>query len=254
MAESIDGLGLALQRLAAEIDVPPTPPIAPAVIARLRADRTLRARPPFAGLARWPRRRVLVLATAALAALLALAAAARLSIGAVEIRIQPTVSATGSPPPPENPVEFGREVSLAEARASVGFPVALPSGHAPDHAFLFTTYLGRTGALLAWEPTASYAQVPGLPWGLLLMEVTGNDDFALKTIGDVSSLRNVRVDGARGWWITTPHQLTLETDVGSRTYSVSGNVLIWQVGNVTYRLETTLGLGNALGLATSIGP
>ena len=252
MAETIDGLGLALQRLAAEIDVPSTPPIAPAVIARLRAERSLRARPPFAGLARWPRRRVLVLMTAALAAILALAAATRLSIGAFQIRIQPTVSPTGSPPPPENPVEFGREVSVAEARAAVGFPLALPSGPAPDRAFLFTTIYGRTGVLLAWAPSSSYEQVPGLPWGLLLMELTGNEDAALKTIGELSALQNVRVNGSRGWWITAPHQLMLQTDVGTRTYTVSGNVLIWQVGNVTYRLETTLGLSAALGVATSV--
>lgn len=254
MAETIDGLELALQRLAAEIDVPPAPPIAPAVMARLRAARTLRARPPFPGLARWPRRRVLVLVTAALAALLALAAAARLSIGAVEIRIQPTVSPTGSSPPPENPVEFGREVSVAEARDAVGFPLALPSGAPPDHAFLFTTVFGRAGVLLAWEPSSSYQQIPGLPWGLLLMELTGNEDVALKTVGNLSALRNVRVDGARAWWIGSPHQLTLETDVGTRTYSVSGNVLIWQVGDVTYRLETSLGLGDALRIATTVRP
>jgi hypothetical protein len=242
-----------LRSLAAEIDVPPVPVLVPGVLARLSAERALRRNPPFPGLALWPRRRMLALAALALAALFALAAAARLSIGAVQIRVQPTGSPSASPAPPETPVAFGREVSLSQARAAVDFPLAVPSGPAPDRAFLFTTPFGRTGAILAWEPTAASPAILGVPWGLMVIELRGEDDVLLKTVGSFGDLHEVRVAGARGVWIPVPHELQIQIDVGTRTYSVGGNVLIWQVGQVTYRVETSLGLPEALRLAATVG-
>jgi hypothetical protein len=251
MAESL-ALLERLRDLAPEIDVPAAPPIAPAVIARLETERAVRPRPPFPSLALWPRRRLLALATIAVAALLALAAAARLSIGAIQVRVQPTRSSNVSPPPPINPAGFGEPVAPADAQQRVGFSIGLPPGPAPDRAFVFRTPFGRNGLIFAWAPSPSYRAIPGLPWGLMLMELTGNDEIFTKTIGSYQALRSVRVGGASGWWITKPHELTVETDTTTRTFLVNGNVLIWQVGNVTYRLETTLGLSPALRLAESI--
>jgi hypothetical protein len=253
MAETLAVLEERLRDLAARIDVPPAPPIAPAVIARIETERALRHRPPFPSLALWPRRRVLALATIAIAALLAIAAAARLSIGAIQVQVQPTRSSSAAPPPPVSPAEFGEPIPPADAQGHVGFSVGLPGGPAPDRAFVFRSPFDRNGLIFAWTPSPTYRAIPGLPWGLMLMELTGDDAIFTKTIGSYQDLRPVRVQGASGWWISRPHELTIETDVTTRTYLVNGNVLIWQVENVTYRLETTLGLGDALRLAGQIG-
>jgi hypothetical protein len=253
MAERFLTLEEQLRSIAVEIEVPQTPPIAPSVIARLETERTIRRRPPFPGFALWPRRRVLALAAIAIAALLAIAAAARLSIGAIQIRVQPTRSSSVSPPPPESPVEFGEPVSLAAAEQRVAFRIDLPAGTAPDRAFLFRSPFGRASVILAWEPTASSPAIPGLPWGTMLTEMTGDEEVGLKTIGSLGELHDVDVGGSHGWWLTEPHDIFIETDVGTRTYRVSGNVLIWHAGTVTYRLETSLGLRDALRLAGSIG-
>jgi hypothetical protein len=46
--------------------------------------------------------------------------------------------------------------------------------------------------------------------------------------------------------------LQIETERGSQTFSVRGNVLIWEVGGITYRLETSLDRASALEIARSI--
>ena len=44
----------------------------------------------------------------------------------------------------------------------------------------------------------------------------------------------------------------IETERGTKTISVRGNVLIWEVDGITYRLETSLDRASALEVARSI--
>jgi len=60
------------------------------------------------------------------------------------------------------------------------------------------------------------------------------------------------VNGERASWIPVPHVLEIETDEGFETFSVAGNVLIWEVDDVTYRLETSLDRAPAIALAGSM--
>jgi hypothetical protein len=50
-----------------------------------------------------------------------------------------------------------------------------------------------------------------------------------------------------------PHVLELETERGFRSFSVRGNVLIWEVDDVTYRMETSLARASAISVAESAG-
>ena len=72
------------------------------------------------------------------------------------------------------------------------------------------------------------------------------DAFAHNVIGDAW------VGGGRAAWIPVPHVLTVETEDGTETFSVRGNVLIWEVDGITYRLETSLDRASALEVARSI--
>ena len=94
-----------LAALSGDLALPVTPAFGEAVTARLTLERAAGARPRLPSRALWSRRRVLVLATIGLLAALALAAAARLAIGTIEIRVQPGVT----PSPSLAPVEPGAE-------------------------------------------------------------------------------------------------------------------------------------------------
>lgn len=64
------------------------------------------------------------------------------------------------------------------------------------------------------------------------------------------------VNGNPALWITGEHALTLyDEGLGSltgMTRIVEGNVLLWQVEDVTYRLEVELDLSEAIKLAETI--
>ncbi len=244
---SDEALGRALSRL--EPAYPPTPSLVPGVVVRLEADRAARARPPFPRIAIWGRRRLLALAAIGVLALVALAFGARFVIGSAEVRVQPGASPSG---PPFGSDALGPSVPLEEVAAATGFPLALPPGPAPDAAYVVST-IGGDAALLTWDPSDRYPAVPGTPWGLALLELPEGRELAVKDVNAFEDLHPARVSGRRAFWIDAPHGLILQTEAGTQPFSVEGNVLIWALGDVTLRLETSLGLDEAIALAERIG-
>jgi hypothetical protein len=241
----------ALTALSSELAYPATPSMRSAVTARLENERAAGVRPAFPRRALWSRRRVLVLATIGLLAALALAAAARFAIGAIEIRVQPGVTPSASLPP-VTPDALGDPVPVDEAFALAGFEPSLPAGPAPDEAYVVDTLFGDPGLLMAWRPSATYPALPGTDWGLVLMAFQGDEETVVKTVQAFEDVHEATVNGASASWIPVPHVLEIETERGSRTFSVRGNVLIWQVDGTTYRLETSLDRASALEIARSI--
>lgn len=241
----------ALTVLSSELAYPATPSMRSAVTARLENERAAGARPAFPRRALWSRRRVLVLATIGLLAALALAAAARFAIGAIEIRVQPGVTPSASLPPVE-PDALGDPVPAGEAFALAGFEPSLPSGPAPDEIYVVDTLFGDPGLLMAWRPSATYPALRGTDWGLVLMAFQGDEETVVKTVQAFEDVHEASVNGASASWIPVPHVLEIETERGSRTFSVRANVLIWEVDGITYRLETSLDRASALEVARSI--
>src|SRR5262245_66171 len=137
-------LSAALVALGRDLAYPETPSLSPAVTARLTADRTRGGRPRLPGLALLNRRRVLVLVAVGLLALLGIAAAARIAIGAFEIRVQPNDTPSASLPPIE-PSAIGDPVSQAEAIERAGFEPALPPGPGPDEVYVIDSDFGDPG-------------------------------------------------------------------------------------------------------------
>ena len=240
----------ALTVLSSELAYPATPSMRSAVTARLENERAAGARPVFPGRALWSRRRVLVLAAIGLLAALALAAAARFAIGAIEIRVQPGVTPSASAPP-VTPDALGDPLPVEDAIAIAGFEPSLPSGPAPDEAYVVDSLFGDPALLFAWRPSTTYPAVPGTEWGLVLMAFQGDDETVVKSVQAFEDVRPARVDGAPAAWIPVPHVLELETERGFQSFSVRGNVLIWEVDDVTYRLETSLDRAQAIALAES---
>ena len=244
-------LEAALATMGGELAFPATPAFGEAVTARLTSEREAGTRPRLPSRALWSRRRVLVLATIGLLAALALAAAARLAVGTIEFRVQPGV--TPSPAlPPVQPDVLGDPLPAREAVALAGFEPALPSGAPPDEVYVVDSPFGDPGLIYAWRPSASYPTLPGTEWGLVLIAFQGDDETVVKTVQRFEDLHDATVNGERAWWIPVPHVLEIETNAGFETFSVRGNVLIWEVADVTYRLETSLDRTSAIALAESM--
>lgn len=248
---SDERLAGALMSLGREVAYPPTPSLVSAVTARLETDRARRARPAFPRMALWGRRRTLVLVAIGLLALLGLAAAARLTIGAFEIRVQPQVTPSVSLPPVD-PDVLGRPLPAAEAVAIAGFDPPLPAGPAPDEIYVVDSPFGDPGLVFAWLPDERYPRIAGTEWGQLLMVFQGDDEQVVKTVERFEDVDEVRVSGRRAYWIAVPHEIVFETDRGSETFSVTGNVLIWHEGDLAYRLETSLGRPASISVAESV--
>ena len=241
-----------LHRLRDDVDWPPTPDLSAAVSARIAAEPR---RPPR----RWslagrssariaPALAALIAALVAVAVLLAAAPGVRarladwLGIGAVRIE------RVDRPPAPRAGagLSLGRPATLAAARrdSPVAVPVVGALG-APDAVF---TDASVTGAMttLVYRPRAGLPRSTG-GVGALLTVLPG-DELAVvqKLVGPDVPLRRVRVNGATGVFIAGRHVLI-------PPQRLAGNTLVWTTGEATYRLESELGLEDALRLARSVG-
>ena len=245
-----DELGRAL---ASGLVWPETPSVAPGVLARIaeveRAPRRLRPRFSLPS-----RRRTVLILIAALLAVAAAAAAAKLVIdfGAVRIREAPTPPLHVPSAVPSGSA-FGRPTTLAEAEAETGLDAVVPPAlGSPDRAWTDTGVPDATRIVLAWRASPDLPAIDGLPWGTVLYEFRGDAAVAVKTLGEGTQLRTTRIGGHVAYFITGEHEIALLTDDGTYArYSVAGNVLLWQEGGLTLRLETELPIGAARKMAGS---
>lgn len=246
---SDERLAASLSALGRELAYPPTPALASAVKARLAAAGS--ARPLLPGRALWSRRRVLVLVAVGLFAALAIAAAARLAIGAFEIRVQPG----STPSPSQSPVQpevLGDPLPLDEAVAAAGFEPAMPAAPEPDEAYVVDSPFGDPGLLYVWRPSERYPRIPGAEWGLVLMAFQGDSETVIKSVEAFENVRRTSVNGRPAFWVTVPHVFAIETERGTESFAVRGNVLVWQgEDGISYRLETALDEADAAALAES---
>jgi hypothetical protein len=195
-----------------------------------------------------PRVRLVILVAAALLLLATAAVAARLviDVGGIRIEPPPTTSPTVSQPPIVGPA-FGERMPLAHAEREAGFRAVVPRrlgdpdrvwiapGDEPDSVLI----------AMAWFPRPRLPRIPGTPYGASLLEVRGEADLVAKRV----DIRFVEVSTGGAYWIRVPHEVELLAGGTTRTFAVTGNVLIWQRGALALRLETNLPKADALALA-----
>ena len=220
-----------LRGLAAEIEWPQTPVLRPELASRPRLV---------------PRHRLVALAAAVVAVALAAAFAVPQSRGAIlrffglgAVRVQ---FVDRLPPAEERPLAatLGPPVSLAVARDLLGAPALrpplapAPTLHARD-GIVSLVFLNRN------EP-------------VLLSEIGSSGSDLLKKIvlmSPTTSTRWVRVGNDPALWIAGGRHVVVFPQAAPR---LAGNVLVWQHGDLTLRLEgAQLALGDALELAEKIG-
>ena len=89
---------------------------------------------------------------------------------------------------------------------------------------------------------------PESPWGAILIEFGGDEVQAVKSVL-IDGAEWVDAGGVRGYWLAQPHVLQL---ADGTTFRVRGNVLIFQRGRTTLRLESGLDQAAAIRLAASV--
>ena len=232
-----------LERLGRALDYPDASGLPEAVTARLRAE-------PVPVRRRRPLRRAVLLAAVVVLAVAGAAVAARFVLRGVFIAPGPTPP----PAPIGESLGLGRSVTLAEARAEVTFPVRLPSAlGAPDGVFVGA---GRVTAV--FDPGDRLPRDPRTGFGALLTQFRADldEDLIVAKLPQTGTVvERVTVDDAPGFWLEgEPHAVYYvdeEGEVIEDTVRLAGNVLLWERGGVTYRLEADLSRDEAVAIASS---
>jgi hypothetical protein len=233
----MDGLEQRLTSLGAALDLPAAPNLVPAVVATLPDRRPRRHRPARRTLA------IALLATLAVAGGAMAVPSTRhailrvLGLRGVQIERVPRIP----PLPGGAKLGLGRPVSLAGAVRAVRFTALLPLG--PATAYLAGDLAGGRLSLVVGRA--------------LIMEFRGTAvPFVFKLLGPGTTARQLRVNGGPGVYISgAPHELLIQEltgEVKTDHFRLSGNVLLWQQGPVTVRIEGTPTLSAALALARSL--
>ena len=173
-----------------------------------------------------------------------------IELGAVAIEVLP-----GRPDAlPSNvvtDVPLGREIPLAEGRRDRRLPgrPALGLG-APARTWVDEAIVGFEPEVVgrrivsAWPPTSTLPRIDGTDVGAVLMQFEGPWQVASKLLSERDE--RLRHDaglrlGQAFWTMRGARAACCSPTAGSRRLLVTGNVLIWQEGGFTFRLETALG-------------
>ncbi len=242
-----DRLDAALLDLANEIEFPATPDLRPAVIEAVRSRPSRRWIP-----SAWPRALVLAI----LATLLVVAAATALVIAIPSLRLTFAPSLP-SPAVPDEPLatrlSLGEEIVPGDVAA--GIPALLG---APDEAYV----LGDHRVLsLVYAASDDLPEMGNRGIGLLVQVIDGALDRELVmklAVEGEHTVTTLEVNGVTAYWIEGPPHLVWFNDPSGRTSStrsrLAGDTLVWQAGDVLYRIESGLGLVETLRIAESIEP
>lgn len=242
--------------------------IATHVRERVAVDRVRRS-----GILGWigarPVRRGFVVAIAALLILAAVVGAVALGVPGIRIQFggptqSPAVTASPARPSP-TPSELaivgqslglGTKVSLDEAERIAGLDLILPADPAigpPDAAYVFANRVA-----LVWAERPGLPADPSSGVALLINEFRGRVDegYYTKVLDSDATVTPVTVGDGSGYWISgSPHFFFYRDPTGKfidETAREVGDTLIWNDGEVTYRLESQLGMDDAIRIAESL--
>jgi hypothetical protein len=218
------------------------------------------------GLATEPRRRRtarrrLVLALALLAVAFGAALAVPQSRAAIleflglrGVRIERTPQHPAAPPATGANLGLGVPTTLADVRRRVDYEVVTPAEGlvGPPREVWFTPGLeGGQVALVYWRKHPAHPT-------LLFTQFRGSSaEFVEKLAGPGTTIEQVEVNGEPGFWLAgEPHAFFYrgpDGEVRRETFRLAGNVLLWERGDLTLRLEGVPTKAEALRIARSIG-
>ncbi len=169
----------------------------------------------------------------------------------------------GDPPPTVTSIGgsllLGEAATLEGAASAVEFDLAVPGagleGVYPE--VYLNTFKDAPVVSFLYPASNELPEVGDTGVGMLLMQIdaAGNTSmFMTKRASAESPPRPVTVDGAAGMWIQGG---VLMIDAGDPFWTYqrrSGNVLVWERGGITYRMESNLPLDDAIAIAEYLEP
>jgi hypothetical protein len=251
----------AVAALAPHLDLPPAPDLA------RRVRVAIEAAPLPAPRRGSGRRRALAFAVAVvvlgITATLTFSPGARravagwLGIGGVRISHGAGPAPTAAP---GSNLALGSRTTLADARAEVDFPIALPA--TPNLGEPDAVYVARVPAggrvSLVYDAGGSLPEADETGLGMILSEFRASigPDLAKKVAGKTGGLEITEVDGELAYWLTGPHTFYLYRDADGHiredTLRLAGNTLLWVRDGITHRIESSLSLADVIRIAESI--
>ena len=145
---------------------------------------------------------------------------------------------------------LGDRVTLGQARERASFEVVVPEALGePDEVYFQDS--PPAGGMVSFvygtsdDPHALFTQFAGRV-----------DEVIFKKIAADTKVERVTVDGQPGYWLEGAHffsYLDRHGDVQSEQVRLAGNVLLWERGTRTLRLEADITKEKALQIAASVG-
>jgi hypothetical protein len=225
-------LETALRQLGRDVEFPPTPDLASAMREHLERPPRFWRRPVAIALA--------VVGVAAIAAVLAVPQSRSAILDWLGLRNVSVVRVEKLPAvPAQGRLDLGRQYTLDEARLRASW-LLLPDTE-PDSVWVNESLPGGKASLL-WGTPSNVR--------LLLTEFTGRS-YIEKVIDGDTQVERVKI-GDAGAWFQGPHVVMFQDRDGNFRESharLAGNTLVWQVGDVTLRLEGHLTKDEALRIA-----
>jgi hypothetical protein len=155
----------------------------------------------------------------------------------------PTLTPFIEPTPVASVLDLPGETTLADARSQAGFEILYPENLGePDR--VFVQDLGGAVVTLVWLDDDGGV---GLSLQVLNERIVGSKY-------EPGNYQQTSVNGQQALWLTGAHLLAFYEPGGRHFFRrIESNVLIWEQGGITYRLETTGSLEEAVRIAESMG-
>ena len=159
-------------------------------------------------------------------------------------------------------LNLGRHFTLDEARTLVSFQIQVPVALGPpDDVYLQENTPPGGQVALLYAPRAGLPPASTTGVAVLLTEFQASFEAGgpiLKGLPPGTRLEEVSVNGARGYWIDgDPHVFFFKDAHGriqTESTRLAANVLLWESGALTLRLESALDRDAALAIANSVHP
>lgn len=177
----------------------------------------------------------------------------RIEIGDRDNDPSPTVTTIGGS------LLLGEAATIEGAASAVEFDLVVPGagleGIGPE--VYLNQFQDAPVVSLLYPASNQLPEIGTTGVGLLLMQIdaSGNTSMLItKRASAESPPQPVTVDGSNGLWIQGG---VLMIDAGDPFWTYqrrSGNVLVWEVGGITYRMESDLPRDDAIAIADSLEP
>jgi hypothetical protein len=177
-----------------------------------------------------------------------------LGVGGVEVRQEPPQT---TQPSPGTFLNLGTQTTLRQARADVGFTIVVPAELGPPD----EVWIDRASAVevvwLAYRPRVGLPEGRATGYGALLAQAEQSVDeelWATKFAEPNTKIERVELGTGRALWVQGTHYVGLRDGTGEIAIDrlrLSDNVLLWERGRVTLRLELALDRDAAVRIARS---